>query len=47
MSRAHLLVALLPVVAAQTIHYRVVENHFALPDGRKIGSRRSTCPRLS
>ena len=35
---AALLIALLHVVAAQTIHYRTIENHFQQPDGRKIGS---------
>src|SRR5262245_50640072 len=32
------LIAMLHVVAAQQSQYRTIENHFKLPDGRKIGS---------
>jgi streptogramin lyase len=35
---AALLITFLAVVAAQKVSYRTVENHFTLPDGRKIGS---------
>ena len=35
---AALLIALLHVAAAQTVHYQTIENHFKLSDGRKIGS---------
>ena len=32
------LIALFHVVAAQETHYRTIDNHFKLPEGRKIGS---------
>jgi sugar lactone lactonase YvrE len=32
------LIALLHIVEAQTRHYRTIEDHFTLPEGRKIGS---------